>query len=120
MERKYILVFFDWIEVTAELSAEEKGRLVDALVLLARGEDWKSRVQGNERFVFPFLRNAVERSLERSAARAAAGAKGGKQAKRDRVEAENGEADAENAKQTEANASKSGQGQARPTEEEEE
>ena len=57
MERKYIPVFFDWIEVTAELSAEEKGRLVDALVLLARGEDWKSRVQGNERFVFPFLRS---------------------------------------------------------------
>ena len=100
MGAPYIPIFLDWTEVTEALSDEEKGRLVDALVMYARGDDWQARVTGNEKFLFPAFRKAVDRSAEISERRRQAGASGGQQRQANRS----------NAKQTEA----------KPTEEEKE
>ena len=51
--KEYVPVFFDWVEVTGELNAQEKGRLIDAIVLYARGGDWQEQIKGNERYLFP-------------------------------------------------------------------
>ena len=81
MARKYIKVFFDWDEATSELTPEEKGRLIDALIAYAQGKPYS--VEGNERFVFPGLRLQIDRDAaayeEISEKRKQAGAKGGKQ-----------------------------------------
>jgi hypothetical protein len=100
MGASYIPIFLDWTEVTEALSDEEKGRLVDALVMYARGDDWQTRITGNERFLFPAFKKAVDRSAEISERRRQAGASGGQQRA----------ANASNSKQTEA----------KPTEEEKE
>lgn len=60
---KYIKLFFDWIEATSTLTDDEKGRLVDALVLYAR-EGVEPQLTGNERFVFPVFRLQMDRDLE--------------------------------------------------------
>ena len=100
MAESYIPVFLDWVEVTEQLNDQEKGRLVDALVLYARGEDWQDRIKGNERFLFPALRKMIDRSAEISEKRRQAGSSGGYQ----KV----------------ANRSKTKQSEAKPTEEEKE
>lgn len=33
MAREYVPIFFDWLDVTQDLTAEEKGNLIDALVV---------------------------------------------------------------------------------------
>ena len=58
---EYIPIFLDWIDATQELNAQEKGRLIDALVLYARGEDWQDLIRGNERYVFPSFRGQIDR-----------------------------------------------------------
>ena len=60
----YIPIFLDWIDTTEGLSESEKGRLIDALVLYARGEDWKDLIKGNERFAFQFLKGAAQRHID--------------------------------------------------------
>lgn len=62
---EYIPIFLDWIDATQELNAQEKGRLIDALVLYARGEDWQDLIRGNERYVFPSFRGQIDRHLGR-------------------------------------------------------
>ena len=79
MGAPYIPIFLDWTDTTVELSDQEKGRLVDALVLYAKGEDWQDRIKGNERYVFPAFRKMIDRSAEISAKRRVAGASGGNQ-----------------------------------------
>ena len=37
--KEYVPIFFEWVEVTGELNAQEKGRLIDAIVLYAQGGD---------------------------------------------------------------------------------
>lgn len=70
MSESYVPVFFDWPEATGELNDQEKGRLIDAVVLYARGGgDWKDRIKGNERFVFPLFKAQVDRSREMREAR---------------------------------------------------
>jgi len=76
-KRKYIPVFFNWVEMTRSLSHEEKGRLVDAMVLYARGDDYEAGLEGNERFQFPFFQDMIDRSQALSGKRASAGAAGG-------------------------------------------
>ena len=73
MGKGYVPVFHDWLEVTEELNAEEKGRLIDAIVLYARGDDYSGRIQGNERFLFPAFKQQIDRSAEISEARSKAG-----------------------------------------------
>ena len=72
MAEKYVPIFFDWIEATQELNDQEKGRLIDAVVLYARGGDWQDRIKGNERYAFPVFRLQVDRAKNISSIRAAA------------------------------------------------
>lgn len=106
----YIPVFFDWIETTEALNDQEKGRLIDALVLYARGGEWQDRIKGNERFVFPAFRKLIDRSAEVSAKRKVAGAAGGKATQLN--------AEYFKWKQNKAYESKTEQKEASPTEEE--
>lgn len=99
MAKEYVPIFFDWTEVTEELNAQEKGRLIDAIVLYAQGGDWQEQIKGNERYLFPAFKKQIDRSSVISETKANNGAKGGKQ--------------------TQANASKTKQTQAKPSEEEE-
>ena len=98
MASEYVPVFFDWVEVTGELTAQEKGRLIDAIVLYAQGGDWQEQIKGNERYLFPAFKKQIDRARETSGKRASAGSIGGKQKQT--------EANASKCKQTEANASK--------------
>lgn len=64
--REYVPIFFDWVEVTGELNAQEKGRLIDAIVLYAQGGDWQEQIKGNERYLFPAFRKQIDRANETS------------------------------------------------------
>lgn len=96
MANEYVPIFFDWIQVTEELNAQEKGRLIDAIVLYAQGGDWQEQIKGNERYLFPAFRKQIDRANNISAKRSTAGTTGGKQ----------NQANRSKTKQTEANASK--------------
>ena len=96
MADSYVPIFFDWMEVTGELNAQEKGRLIDAIVCYARGDgDWQEQIKGNERYLFPAFKRQIDRAAELSDIRSKAGASKGKQ--------------------TEANASKTEQKPAKPS-----
>lgn len=73
--KEYVPIFFDWVEVTGELNAQEKGRLIDAIVLYAQGGDWQEQIKGNERYLFPAFRKQIDRSREISELRSEAGSK---------------------------------------------
>ena len=96
MANEYVPIFFDWTEVTEELNAQEKGRLIDAIVLYAKGGDWQEQIKGNERYLFPAFRRQIDRANDLSDKRSSAGSSGGKQT----------QANASKCKQTQANASK--------------
>ena len=70
MADKYVPIFYDWIEATQELNDQEKGRLIDAVVLYARGGDWQDRIKGNERYAFSVFMLQVDRAKKLSTARA--------------------------------------------------
>ena len=106
MAQEYVPVFWDWIEVTGELNDQEKGRLIDAMVMYSRGGDWQDRIKGNERYLFPAFQMQIERAREKSDKRADAGATGGKQAQANASKAKQIKANASKRKQTQANASK--------------
>lgn len=84
MADKYVPIFYDWIEATQELKAQEKGRLIDAIVLYARGGDWSELLEGNEKYVFPMFQLQIERAKNVSLKRTESGANGGKQAQANR------------------------------------
>jgi len=73
MAKDYTPIFHDWIEVTRELNAQEKGRLIDAIVLYDMGGDWQEQIKGNERYVFPGYQVRIDRWNEISGIRAQAG-----------------------------------------------
>lgn len=75
MAKEYVPIFFDWMQVTEELNDQEKGRLIDAIVLYAAGGDWQDRIKGNERYLFPAFREQINRSNQISEARSIAGSK---------------------------------------------
>lgn len=78
-EQLYFPLYFNWVEDTKELNAQEKGRLIDAIVLYARGGDWQEQIKGNERYLFPIYQGQIDRQRTLSNVRAEAGAKGGNQ-----------------------------------------
>ena len=106
MALEYVPVFWDWIEVTGELNDQEKGRLIDAMVMYSRGGDWQDRIKGNERYLFPAFRQQIERARAMSEKRSDAGATGGKQAQANASKTKQIQANASKRKQTQANASK--------------
>lgn len=64
MAKNYVPIFYDWPKVTKNLNAEEKGRLIDAIVLYAQGKECESILQGNERFLFPAFSCQIDRENE--------------------------------------------------------
>ena len=67
MAQHYTPIWDDWLKVTQELNDQEKGRLIDAIVLYARGDDWQERIKGNERYVFPGYQARIDRYKEANA-----------------------------------------------------
>lgn len=106
MAQEYVPVFWDWIEVTGELNDQEKGRLIDAMVMYSRGGDWQERIKGNERYLFPAFQQQINRARKLSDKRSDAGAIGGKQNQANTSKPKQTEANRSKRKQTEANASK--------------
>lgn len=64
MAQHYTPIWDDWFEVTQELNAQEKGRLIDALVAYDNGGDWQDQIKGNERYVFPGFKARIDRWQE--------------------------------------------------------
>lgn len=106
MAQEYVPVFWDWIEVTGELNDQEKGRLIDAMVMYSRGGDWQDRIKGNERYLFPAFQQQINRARKLSDKRSDAGAIGGKQNQANESKPKQTEANRSKRKQTEANRSK--------------
>ena len=73
MGKEYVPVFFDWLETTQDLSAEEKGNLIDAVVSYASGRDYEHLLTGGCRIAFRFLKGQVDRNAAISDARSKAG-----------------------------------------------
>lgn len=73
MAREYIPIFFDWLEVTQDLTQEQKGNLIDAAVLYASGGDFQSVLTGVEVIAFRFIKGQIDRNAAISDARSRAG-----------------------------------------------
>ena len=72
MDMIYVAVYYDWLETTEALDHTEKGRLIDAVISYARGDDgWAALLVGNERFLFPALRGQIDRAKKEREARSA-------------------------------------------------
>ena len=41
MAKEYVPIFFDWLDTTQDLTAEEKGQLIDAVVAYASGQEYE-------------------------------------------------------------------------------
>lgn len=68
-ELSYIKVFLDWAEATRKLKDQEKGRLIDAMVSYAKGEEIEDRLIGNEAYVFPMFQLQIDRDQQEYADR---------------------------------------------------
>lgn len=77
MAKCYVKAFFDWIEQTAALEDDERGRLFIAILEYARSGAVPD-LAGRESILFPVFKSQVDRDLESSAAYAENGKKGGK------------------------------------------
>ena len=54
MAREYVPIFFDWLDVTQDLTAEEKGNLIDAVVAYASGAEYEHLLTGGVRILSGF------------------------------------------------------------------
>ena len=64
MAKGYVPIFFDWIETTQDLTAEEKGNLIDAVVLYACGKEYEHLLSGACRIAFRFMQGQVDRNAK--------------------------------------------------------
>lgn len=78
MVKGYVPIYFDWLDTTQDLTAEEKGNLIDAVVSYACGQEYEHFLQGASRIAFRFLQGQVDRNAAISEVRRAA--RQGKQA----------------------------------------
>jgi len=82
MKMVYVKVWLDWHEITKKLKDAEKGRLIDAIVAYAKGDDPEVYLTGNEQFVFPHYQSKVDQDRAEleglSRTRSEAGQKGGR------------------------------------------
>jgi hypothetical protein len=97
MAKEFLPLFLDFNETTQDLTDDQCGRLVRALVDYANGNEY--HLDGMELLAFRFLKGSIDRNERLSAIRAEAGSKGGKQS----------QANASKNKQTEASESKTEQ-----------
>ena len=73
MAKEYVPIFFDWLDVTQDLSAEEKGNLIDAVVAYASGNEYEHLLTGGAKIAFRFLKGQVDRNNAISESRSKAG-----------------------------------------------
>ena len=73
MAKEYVPIFFDWLENTQDLTPEQKGNLIDAVILYATGGDYEAMLQGPEKIAFRFMKGQIDRNSAISDARAKAG-----------------------------------------------
>ena len=73
MAREYVPIFFDWLDTTQDLTAEEKGNLIDAVVSYASGKEFEHLLTGGCKIAFRFLKGQVDRNNAISEARSKAG-----------------------------------------------
>ncbi len=64
MAKGYVPIFFDWLETTQDLTAEEKGNLIDAVVLYACGKEYEHLLCGACRIAFRFMQGQVDRNAK--------------------------------------------------------
>ena len=62
MAREYVPIFFEWLDVTQDLTAEEKGNLIDAVVSYASGQEYEHLLCGACKIAFRFLKGQVDRN----------------------------------------------------------
>ena len=80
MGKEYIPLFLDFNETTQDLTDDECGRLIRAIVAYANGDDYyEAFLTGGEKIAFRFLKGLVDRNAAISEKRAKAGANKNKQ-----------------------------------------
>ena len=62
MGKEYVPIFFEWLDVTQDLTAEEKGNLIDAVVSYASGAEYEHFLTGACKIAFRFLKGQVDRN----------------------------------------------------------
>ena len=62
MAKGYVPIFFDWLDTTQDLTAEEKGNLIDAVVSYAAGLEYEHLLCGACKIAFRFLKGQVDRN----------------------------------------------------------
>lgn len=77
MSRCYIKAFFDWIEQTAALEDDERGRLFVAILEYARS-GIVPEMKGRESILFPVFKSQIDRDAETSVKQSENGKKGGR------------------------------------------
>ena len=93
--RCYVKAYYDWIEQTAALEDDEKGRLFVAILEYARSGEIPDTL-GRESLLFPVFKAVVDRDAQKSGTLAQNGVAGGRASK----------ANVSKCKQTQANVSK--------------
>ena len=91
MKMVYVKVFLDWREATKRLKDAEKGRLVDAMIAYANGENPDSYLSGNEAFLFPMFQLQIDRDRADLAAYAAKQSENGRKGGRPKKPTDNSE-----------------------------
>lgn len=72
MGKEYIPLFLDFNETTQDLSDDECGRLIRAIVAYANDEEYENILTGGEKIAFRFLKGLVDRNAAISEKRAQA------------------------------------------------
>ena len=72
MAKEYVPIFYDWLDTTQDLSAEEKGNLIDAIISYASDCEYEHLLSDKVKIAFRFMKGAVDRSNEISAKRSKA------------------------------------------------
>ena len=68
----YVPIYFDWLEQTQDLDPEEKGNLIDAVILYASGQECDHLLKGGAKIAFRFLKGQIDRNDKISAIRSKA------------------------------------------------
>ena len=103
--RCYVKAYYDWIEQTAALEDDEKGRLFVAILEYARSGEIPDTL-GRESLLFPVFKAVVDRDAQKFGSLAQNGAAGGRASKANASKCKQTQANASKCKQTQANVSK--------------
>ena len=69
MAKEYVPIYFDWLDVTQDLTPDEKGNLIDAVVSYASGAEYEHLLCGSAKIAFRFLKGQVDRNATLSEVR---------------------------------------------------